>query len=148
MSSDYIYYKNQTMHELDEEIGDIHGMIIDIESKIVRQVEEYILAAGDSIQRVTEIAAELDWYVSLILYNSATHTILLYYSIISLALTAKENNYTRPIVTNDNIIQINEGRNPLQELTVTDFIPNDTNIPNNGKCVSRMKLANGKDHRK
>jgi dsDNA-specific endonuclease/ATPase MutS2 len=49
-----------------------------------------------------------------------------YISLIALALVAKENNYTRPVLTEERVLEIEGGRHPLQELCVDDFVPNDT----------------------
>jgi len=45
----------------------------------------------------------------------------------SLALLAVENNYKRPIITDDMTVEISEGRHPVVEKMVDqDFVPNDT----------------------
>ena len=49
------------MYDLDQEIGDIHGAIIEMESNILREVEQVILSSSDSIGRIADIAAEIDW---------------------------------------------------------------------------------------
>lgn len=45
---------------------------------------------------------------------------------ISLASVAHENSYVRPFLTNEKILEIKSGRHPLQEICVSDFVPNDT----------------------
>ncbi len=50
----------------------------------------------------------------------------------SLALTALENRYTRPLFTNDGVIEIAEGRHPVVEKIIKDsFVPNDTYLDTN-----------------
>jgi DNA mismatch repair protein MSH5 len=61
-------------------------------------------------------------------------------SLIALALVAKENNYTRPVLTQERILEIKGGRHPLQELCVDDFVPNDTF---SGDQHSLMKIITG-----
>jgi DNA mismatch repair protein MSH5 len=61
-------------------------------------------------------------------------------SLIALALVAKENNYTRPELTQERVLEIEEGRHPLQELCVDDFVPNDTF---SGDQHSLMKIITG-----
>ena len=47
-------------------------------------------------------------------------------SFLSLAFAAQKYNFTRPILTENNVINITRGRHPLQELLVPTFIENDT----------------------
>ncbi|OAY66081.1 DNA mismatch repair protein MSH5, partial [Ananas comosus] len=76
-------------------------------------------------------------------------------SFLSLALVARQNNYVRPILTEDTLLDIENGRfvllsseepmkkaeigtksasrHALQEMTVDTFVPNDTKIFNNGR---------------
>jgi hypothetical protein len=50
-------------------------------------------------------------------------------SLISFAEVAKDYNYVRPVLTTENVIYIENGRHPLQELCVRGpFIPNNTAI--------------------
>uniref|UniRef100_A0A0D9WI86 DNA mismatch repair proteins mutS family domain-containing protein n=1 Tax=Leersia perrieri TaxID=77586 RepID=A0A0D9WI86_9ORYZ len=54
-------------------------------------------------------------------------------SILSLAIVARQNNYVRPILTEDSILEIQNGRHALQEMTVDTFVPNDTKICSAGR---------------
>jgi DNA mismatch repair protein MSH5 len=47
-------------------------------------------------------------------------------SLLSLAIAAQKYRFTRPFVTDDNVINIVGGRHPLQELVVPIFVENDT----------------------
>ncbi|OWM67424.1 hypothetical protein CDL15_Pgr019884 [Punica granatum] len=47
---------------------------------------------------------------------------------LSLALVVRQNNYVRPTLTDENLLDIQNGRHVLQEMTVDTFIPNDTTI--------------------
>jgi DNA mismatch repair protein MSH5 len=60
--------------------------------------------------------------------------------LIALALVAKENNYVRPVLTKERVLEIEGGRHPLQELCVDDFVPNDTF---SGDQHSLMKIITG-----
>ena len=53
-------------------------------------------------------------------------------SMLSLAQAAMTHHWTRPLITDDNIIRIHKGRHPLQELCVAAFIPNDTDLEGGG----------------
>lgn len=46
-------------------------------------------------------------------------------SLLALALAAEKYNWVAPIMTSSNVVDIVEGRHPLQELLVPAFIPND-----------------------
>lgn len=47
-------------------------------------------------------------------------------SLIAIAKTCKENDYQRPILTTDKMIDITNGRHPLQELCINNYVPNST----------------------
>jgi DNA mismatch repair protein MSH5 len=66
--------------------------------------------------------------------------VLLNVSLIALALVAKENNYVRPVLTEERVLEIEKGRHPLQELCVDDFVPNDIL---SGDKHSLMKIITG-----
>jgi DNA mismatch repair protein MSH5 len=83
-----------------------------------------ILESASLLVDISELAGELDWYYS--------DTDILSSSVMSLAISAKEFNYQRPTLTHENVIYIQNGRNPLQELCTETFIPNDTSI-----CLGR-----------
>jgi DNA mismatch repair ATPase MutS len=59
-----IYFKNKRTNELDEYLGDIHNDIVDMEAYITRQLEQRILEQADLLIKISNIAAELDWYSS------------------------------------------------------------------------------------
>ncbi|KAI1423077.1 putative MSH5 protein [Xylaria sp. FL1777] len=100
------YYKNRQMKELDEELGDLYCMIIDREIEIIHQLAVTILSRETAIIAASEVLGELD-------------------SLIALATLCGQNKWTAPKMTNANIIHIQGGRHPLQELVTPSFIPND-----------------------
>jgi len=53
--------------------------------------------------------------------------------ILSLAVVARQNNYVRPILTEDSLLEIHNGRHALQEMTVDTFVPNDTKVGDTGR---------------
>lgn len=81
----------------------------DIEIEILYQLQEKILEYKDILITCSNLCGELD-------------------SILSLARAALDNNWVRPTITDNNVIKITSGRHPLQELCVTTFIPNNTNL--------------------
>ncbi|KAJ3392725.1 MutS protein msh5 [Lobulomyces angularis] len=110
-----VYYKNDTMFELDESLGDLHSLIADREIEIIQTLQEKILPYSRLLTKISKHSAELD-------------------CILSFAEASKKYGYTRPKVTEENFLEIVEGRHPLQELCVASFIPNDVTLGynNNG----------------
>jgi len=49
-------------------------------------------------------------------------------SLLSLAIAAQKYSFTRPFISEENVINIIRGRHPLQELVVSTFIENDTTL--------------------
>ncbi|KAL6529465.1 MutS protein msh5 [Orobanche gracilis] len=85
-----------------------------MERAITRDLVMHILEFSVSLHKAVTFAAELDCSLSL-------------------ALVARQNNYTRPVLTSENILDIRNGRHVLQEMTVDTFIPNDTKILDEGR---------------
>ena len=78
---------------------------IDLFHKIRNQCKAYIA----SLQRLARILAELDM-------------------MLAFTKSAKENNYVRPRLNNDNHLEMKNLRHPVLERTGTDFIPNDVKM--------------------
>ncbi|RDX94352.1 DNA mismatch repair protein MSH5, partial [Mucuna pruriens] len=57
----------------------------------------------------------------------------LVFTFLSMALVARQNNYVRPLLTEENLLDVKNGRHVLQEMTVDTFIPNDTKILHDGR---------------
>jgi len=104
---EFAYHKNNNMTEMDTYLGDIYGQIRDKEIEITQELAERVLEHEEMLTSVSDICGELD-------------------SLIALAQGARNYNFTRPRVTDSNIIQIQGGRHPLQELAMPSYIPNDT----------------------
>ncbi|KAL0902913.1 hypothetical protein M5K25_028401 [Dendrobium thyrsiflorum] len=105
------FYRTAKTRELDNLLGDIYHKILDMERAIIRDLESRILQFAPQLVKAVNFAAELDCFLSL-------------------ALIARQNNYVRPILTEDSLLDIQNGRHVLQELTVDTFVPNDTKISN------------------
>ncbi|KAL6620475.1 hypothetical protein ACP70R_035614 [Stipagrostis hirtigluma subsp. patula] len=108
------YYHTQKTRELDNLLGDIYHKILDMERAIIRDLVCRVLQFLPQLTKAVNFAAELD-------------------CILSLAIVARQNNYVRPILTEDSILEIQNGRHALQEMTVDTFVPNDTKIQNGGR---------------
>jgi DNA mismatch repair protein MSH5 len=116
------YYKCATVYEMDETIGDIKGMIADLQKSILVNIEERILDAENQILELYVACGALD-------------------ATLSLATVAKEMNFVKPEISEDNVIIIKNGRHPLQELTVDSFIPNDTYV----SCEENVAIITGEN---
>lgn len=106
-SQSHAYFKNSIMTEMDEQYGDIHGRILDMEIEIIQDLGQRILEYQDILDVTSDICGELD-------------------SLVALARGAQQYHLVRPRMSRDNIIKIKGGRHPLQELTVPSYVPNDT----------------------
>jgi DNA mismatch repair protein MutS len=97
----------------------------------LKTYEEKILGAEDKInyleQKIfNELVAEAEQYITPILQNAKVIAQL--DCLTSFALTAKHNNYNKPIVLDNSIIDIKEGRHPVIEKQLPlgePYIPND-----------------------
>ncbi|KAJ3699033.1 hypothetical protein LUZ61_002738 [Rhynchospora tenuis] len=103
------FYHTPRTRELDNLLGDIYHKILDMERAIIRDLVSRILQFVPHLTWAVNFAAELD-------------------CILSLAIIARQNNYVRPVLTEDSSLEIHNGRHPLQEMTVDTFVPNDTFI--------------------
>ena len=101
------------MYELDENLGDLHSNISDREIEIMHRLCETILEYKNALTEMTNAFAELD-------------------CLVSLTNAARKYRYTRPTMTNENILNITQGRHPLLEQITDTFIPNDIHLNKEG----------------
>lgn len=80
-----------------------------------------------------EVRNKTNEYLNSILKMAKVISIIDVYS--SLACLAKEDNYVKPMITDDGIIDIKDGRHPVVEvnLKTDNFIPNDTYLDNSNE---------------
>eukprot|EP00474_Spongospora_subterranea_P003628 CRZ04086.1 hypothetical protein [Spongospora subterranea] len=107
IAEDKLFYKNDKTRKLDEEIGDIRGIIFDMEASFIRELADCVLRRKHMLSAVSSIVAELD-------------------CILSLAQSAVTYNLCRPFFIEERTIRIRNGFHLLQHQTVDQFIPNDT----------------------
>ncbi|KAI8907567.1 muts domain V-domain-containing protein [Powellomyces hirtus] len=108
-TSNTVYYKSDRMFELDENLGDIHSIIVDREIELMQKLQETILEYRSPLIKIAHVCAELD-------------------CILSFAKAARDHHYNCPQMTEENILHIVKGRHPIQELCTDVFVPNDTSI--------------------
>ncbi|SPQ18976.1 a22c99f1-1a2f-4758-a9a1-07ceedd3614c [Thermothielavioides terrestris] len=94
------------MLDLDVQYGDLPSRIADEEIEVIMALAAAVLEHEEAILSASELFGELD-------------------SMLALALAAEKYNWTAPTMTASNVIDIVDGRHPLQELLVPSFIPND-----------------------
>ncbi|KAL7554025.1 hypothetical protein ACHAWF_017390 [Thalassiosira exigua] len=111
VQDDDAFFKSDEMNQLDEEIGDLDAFIKDTEAFIVSDLEEEILEREGELRGTFGALADLD-------------------CALSLAGCAADLGFVRPEIApaEEGVIHIENGRHPLQELIVDDFIPNDTRM--------------------
>jgi DNA mismatch repair protein MSH5 len=100
-------YRNYIACTLDESIGDIRYRVQDRQNELLVVVEDVLLVCENQWRHIADCAANLD-------------------AIMSLGVISRERGFIRPNVVSESVIAIQEGRHPLQELTVDSFISNDT----------------------
>ncbi len=76
-SNDQYYYKNERMHELDKQFGDISSDIIDLEAEIMDQLQDEFVKYSHYYANMIDMCSELD-------------------TLLAFAMVAKEFNYVRP----------------------------------------------------
>ncbi|KAK9151711.1 hypothetical protein Syun_010020 [Stephania yunnanensis] len=100
------FYRTSRTRELDN--------VLDMERAIIRDLVSHILLFSSHILNAVHFASELDCFLSL-------------------TIIARQNNYVRPVLSEESVIDIQNGRHVLQEVTVDTFVPNNTMILDNGR---------------
>ncbi|EFN76321.1 MutS protein-like protein 5 [Harpegnathos saltator] len=107
VSNNIRYYKSPGAKELDDTIGDILLRINKRETYIMLKFVKYINKHAAPIFSAIQLCAELD-------------------TLLAFHVVAREHNYVRPCLVEQQIIAVEQGRHPLQEFTTTTFVCNDT----------------------
>lgn len=109
---DEAFFKTKEVRRLDDEVGDLHGLIKDTECMIVTDLEEMLLDSETELRETFKALSELD-------------------CILAFASCAFDFKFVCPQIleASTNRIYIKKGRHPLQEIiTERDFVPNDVRI--------------------
>ncbi|KAF8244532.1 hypothetical protein K440DRAFT_513134, partial [Wilcoxina mikolae CBS 423.85] len=99
------YYKNPQMREMDDYFGDMYGLIGDREIEIIHELQVRVLEHEKVLIECVRVCSELD-------------------CLMALAEAAAKYKYTRPVMTEQNILKVTKGRHPLQELCVPAYVEN------------------------
>ena len=120
-SNGAMHYRNRRTLALDQTMGDVVLDITRVEMGILSRLTEAVLRNRNSMEEAVSLCGQLD-------------------CLLALAMVSKENNWTRPVMMDTGDLVIKEGRHPLQELSVTDFIPNSSWLGGEG---GRVHLLTG-----
>lgn len=90
-----VYFKNPRMRELDSDLGDLQGALMDRQGHLIRELENLILNDELSLNCCAYALGELDVFISL-------------------ASMAAEFNFVKPEMVEEDVIIVKEGRHPLQ----------------------------------
>ena len=112
-------YITPELKEYEEKILGAEDKILKIEEQIFLELIHYIIDYIKPIQLNAQLVAQLD-------------------CLLSFATVALKNNYRKPIVTEDNVLKIKEGRHPVieQQLPLDEqYIPNDVFLDNDSQQI-------------
>ena len=111
-------YTTERLEELSSLILGSSDKINSLEYEIFGEIRDFILSEAKTLQYLSKLIAIID-------------------SLNSLSKLARENNYTRPKITRDNLIKIKDGRHPVIEkkLKENEFISNDTDIGEDNNLI-------------
>ena len=116
-------YVTEELKNLENQILGAEEKVISLEYKAFTDVREAIEKQIQRIQKTSNIVATLD-------------------VITSFATVAEDMNYVKPVVDNEGIIDIKDGRHPVIEKMsqAGEFVPNDTYLD---KCGNRLAIITG-----
>ena len=109
-------FVTEELKQMEEKILNAEQLILDLEDKLFKDICKTLKDNIISMQESSRAIALLD-------------------AILSFANVAVENNYVKPTITKDSVINIVDGRHPIVEaiLKNEEFVPNDT-LLNNSDC--------------
>lgn len=124
------YIRKQTLANAERyitpELKEMESTILGAEEKIIQLEYEIFCEIRDIIARQIERIQKTAWSI-------ANIDVLC-----SLANVASENDYVKPKITNNGIIEIKDGRHPVVERTLSNsmFVPNDTFLDDDENRIS------------
>lgn len=103
------YFKTEKTRDIDSQLGDLYSFIAGREIEIIQRLNDEVSRYLSLLTTCSQLVAELD-------------------CLLAFAVVAVKNGYVRPVVEESAVLEISDGRHPLQELIVETFVPNDTAI--------------------
>ena len=112
-------YITPELKELEDMILGSEDKLVSLEYNLFREVRDQIASNVARIQKTAKAIAKMDAFISL-------------------AVVAEQNNYCRPKINENGIIDIKGGRHPVVEKMITNdmFIDNDTYLDNKNDRIS------------
>lgn len=112
-------YTTPELKELEDIILGAEDKLFALEYELFVEVREHIASEVKRIQQTAKAIAKLD-------------------VLVSLALVAEQNNYVRPAINHDGVIDIKEGRHPVVEKVINNdsFVANDTYLDQKKQRIS------------
>ncbi len=112
-------YITPELKELEDMILGSEDKLVSLEYDLFREVRDQIASNVARIQKTAKAIAKMDAFISL-------------------AVVAEQNNYCRPKINENGIIDIKGGRHPVVEKMITNdmFIDNDTYLDNKNDRIS------------
>ncbi|MBE5960264.1 MAG: DNA mismatch repair protein MutS [Lachnospiraceae bacterium] len=106
-------YTTDELKELEDKILNAEDRLFSLEYDLFAEVRDTIAAQVKRIQTTAKAVATVDVFASL-------------------AFVAERNNFTRPMINTDGVIQIHNGRHPVVEQMINNemFVANDTYLDN------------------
>lgn len=120
------YFKSVEMKEMDSEYGDLYGIICDHEIEITQSLQEETAKNSAEILNACNLCAQLDCHMAF-------------------ADVALRNNYIRPEMSSENVLEIEMGVHPIYENIVSFFIPNNTSLADESE-EKRIALLTGANY--
>lgn len=115
------HYKSPAAKELDEKLGDVKVKLAKRQNTIMMKLVKFIVRHYQEIITAIRLCSELD-------------------VMLSFFMVARDSNYVQPEIVESRIIEIKQGRHPLKESFVTNFVPNDVY---SGDGYSLVKILTG-----
>ncbi|XP_073999072.1 mutS protein homolog 5-like isoform X3 [Rhodnius prolixus] len=122
------YYKSWRCSMLDDLYGDPLTDIINEESKIIHSLWNYIRMHIHCVISLINAIIDLD-------------------CVFALGMLAREQNYVKPELVDENVLEISEGRHPILSCYLQSYIPNDTSLasmPGQNLNIIHGPVASGK----
>jgi DNA mismatch repair protein MSH5 len=111
-----LFYKCPLTRKLDTQLGDIYGRISDREIELNFQLHKDFAPYISNLLEICNSVAFLD-------------------CTLAFSQVSQNRNFTRPVMVSDPVLQIKQGRHPLQELWVDHFVPNSFSLDRDNRIM-------------